>query len=227
MYRIVVTEDLRAPARNGVESDESAPAPHRAAPFEIAPVLCLILRTGTLFYSRSGADTPTGPEDIALFDDVEETLWDYRRRGYRIFALANRDAIAPSDIPLAAYRGAEIKALLSQFLEEPPPLDQVCECLHPAETAPENPQRLRSLSRLPEIGMLANLETEWRQTGRVLDWKKSLLVGSGETDAECARRAGIAFMPATAFFGRSLLSSESGIASGEGSSAEGTGQARP
>src|SRR5690348_7610355 len=135
MYRIVLTEDRGAAARNGRERDMPSPPPNAVPPFEIAPALCLILRTGTLFYSRSGAETPTGPEDIALFDGVDETRWQYRRRGYRICALTTRDAIAPSSVPLAAYRGAEIEALFSQFLEVPLPFDQVCECLHPAETA--------------------------------------------------------------------------------------------
>jgi histidinol phosphatase-like enzyme len=61
---------------------------------------------------------------------------------------------------------------------------------------------MRSLNRKPEIGMLAEIETNAQESGLLIDWDRSLFVGDRSEDRECAERAGMMFTPAHEFFGR-------------------------
>ena len=166
------------------------------APGKVMPALCLDL-DGTIRYSVNG-DFVNKPEDVALFDDVEEKLWEYRNSGWLIFGITNQGGVAfgfktPQD------NDAEIDATCNAFGKNP--FHGIQSCLH-HPGGNQHPYNHRSLYRKPQIGMLAACEVDAWENGIIVDWDKSLFVGDRPEDEECAKNAGIAFQWAHEFFGR-------------------------
>jgi D-glycero-D-manno-heptose 1,7-bisphosphate phosphatase len=176
-------------------------------PTEVKPALCLDL-DGTIRTSASGAKFIEGPGDVALFDDVEEKIWQYRNDDWLVFGISNQGGVA------FGYKShtdamAEVFATIELFNENPFHLIQTC---YYHEGGSVEPFCYRSLLRKPDIGMLARCEIESYSAGYLVDWDNSLFVGDRPEDEECARRAGIEFQPAWQFFGRPV---PMGLASGD------------
>lgn len=162
----------------------------------LKPALCLDF-DGTIRYSLSG-EFINKPEDVALFPDVEEKIWQYRDEGYLICGITNQGGVAygyktPSD------NDAEIDKTCSLF--ERNPFHIIKSCLHHPKGSHE-PYNHRSLLRKPDVGMLCLCEVEAWEAGYIVDWDHSLFVGDRPEDMECAERAGIHFSWAWEFFGR-------------------------
>lgn len=163
---------------------------------KIAPALCLDL-DGTVRYSKSGTFI-NGPDDVALYPDVEGRLWEYREKDFLVFGVSNQGGVA------YGYKTRqqvleELDATLTLFTRNPFHLLKMC-YHHPEGTV--FPYNKRSLLRKPDIGMLALIEFEAIQEGYVVDWDQSLFVGDRPEDEECARNARIPFRWADEFFGR-------------------------
>lgn len=165
--------------------------------FIVKPALCLDF-DGTIRYSLSG-DFIQKIEDIALFDGVEERLWEYRQKGYLLFGITNQAGVAYGYRTLQQVQ-AEIEATLGLFKNNPFHFVQMS-VLHPQGNL--SPFNHSTLLRKPEIGMLAVCEAEMFKQGMIVDWEKSLFVGDRPEDQECAQRASIQFAWADQFFGRS------------------------
>lgn len=161
------------------------------------PALCLDL-DDTIRYARNGGFI-NKPDDIALFDDVEEKLWEYRDKGYLILGVSNQGGIAYG-IKTMEQDLAEIEATMRLFKKSP--FDMVRSCpFHPQGRI--FPFNTRSLMRKPDIGMLVALEAAMLvEANTMIDWENSLFVGDRTEDKECARNARIAFQWAWDFFGR-------------------------
>lgn len=154
---------------------------------------------GTIRYSKAGKFI-SKPDDIALFDGVEKTLWSYREeRDYLIIAISNQGGVA-FGIKTWKQEEAEIDATLALFERNPFHLVKTC-WFH--EKGKDPVFGHRSLFRKPDIGMLAMCEFECFNAGIMIDWEHSLFVGDRPEDEECAKRAGIEhFYWAWDFFGR-------------------------
>lgn len=168
------------------------------APGVVKPALCLDL-DGTVRYSKGGGFID-GPSDIALFDDVEEKIWRYRKEGYLIFGITNQGGVAhgyktPTD------NDAELDVTTALF--EKNPFHIIKACFH-HENGTVPPYNHRSLLRKPDIGMLVLCEVEACRMGVIVDWGNSLFVGDMSADEQCAKRAGISFQWAWDFFGREI-----------------------
>lgn len=163
---------------------------------KIMPALCLDL-DGTVRYSKNGKFI-NKPEDIALFEGVEEKLWKYRNNGYLILGISNQGGIA-FGIKTYEEERYEIEVMMSLFKESPFHFVKTCP-YHPKGTV--FPYMYRSLMRKPDYGMLMMLEAEATRNGIVIDWNKSLMVGDRPEDQQCADNASIAFQWAHEFFGR-------------------------
>lgn len=163
---------------------------------QVKPALCLDL-DGTIRYSKSG-DFIKALEDIALFDDVEVKLWEYRDNNYLIFGISNQGGVAYGIKP-PQQDIDEIDVTLALFANNP--FHIVKTCWH-HEKGRMFPFNHRSLLRKPDIGMLVLCEFEAYNAGFVVDWNNSLFVGDRPEDQTCAARAGIAFQWAWQFFGR-------------------------
>jgi D-glycero-D-manno-heptose 1,7-bisphosphate phosphatase len=168
------------------------------APGQLKPALCVDL-DGTIRYSLNG-DFVNKPEDVALFPDVEEKLWEYRNKGWLIFGITNQGGVAYG-FKTPADNDAEIEATCAAFGRNP--FHIIKSCLHhPGGT--REPYNHRSLFRKPQIGMLAMCEVEAWNNGIIVLWDQSVFVGDRPEDQECAENAGISFMWADDFFGRIL-----------------------
>jgi len=164
--------------------------------FEVKPALCLDF-DGTIRYGKNGKFI-NHLEDIALFEDVEPILWDYREQGFLILGMTNQGGLAYGYKSLQQVQD-EIDATLALFSRNPFHHVQYS-VLHPEGR--KTPFNLRTLLRKPEIGMLAVSEAQMFQQGIIIDWDKSIFVGDRFEDEECAQKAGIRFEWANAFFGR-------------------------
>jgi len=167
-----------------------------SAIFQVMPALVLDL-DGTIRYSKSG-EFINGPDDVALFDDVEKKLWEYKNRGHLVFGVSNQGGVAFGLSSLKIVH-AELDATLALFEDNPFNIIKFC-CNHPDGTI--HPYNTRSLLRKPDIGMLAILESASFENGFMIDWDHSLIVGDRAEDEEMAKRAGVNFAWANDFFNR-------------------------
>lgn len=160
------------------------------------PALCLDF-DGTIRYSKNGKFI-NHPDDVVLYDDVEQKIWDFRNKGYMIFGITNQGGVA------FGYKSPEgneqeIQRTLDHFEKDPFHLVQ-SSYGHPEGTLP--PFSHNSLLRKPYYGMLVLCEFEARKMGIVVDWEKSIFVGDRPEDEACAGAAGLEFIEADIFFGR-------------------------
>lgn len=166
-------------------------------PNTVVPALCLDL-DGTVRHSKSGSQFITGPHDVALFDGVEEKIWEWRDTGHLIFGVSNQGGVAWG-YKTPADNDREIDATVALFTRNP--FHIIKTCLH-LETGKFEPYNHRSLLRKPQVGMLALCEVEAWVQGYIVDWDRSLVVGDRPEDEELARNAGIEFSLAWDFFQR-------------------------
>jgi D-glycero-D-manno-heptose 1,7-bisphosphate phosphatase len=153
---------------------------------------------GTVRYSKNG-EFINSPEDVALFPDVEEKLWEFRNTGYLIFGVSNQGGVA---FGYKTHKSVWKELVVTCGLFQESPFHFLCasEC---HEDGTVEPFCHRSFLRKPEIGMLAAAEADAWSYGYIVDWDRSFFVGDRPEDEECAQRAGIAFVHADVFFERS------------------------
>jgi D-glycero-D-manno-heptose 1,7-bisphosphate phosphatase len=163
-------------------------------PEEIRPALCLDL-DGTIRYSKSSKYIQN-PADIALFEGVEEKIWEYRNQGFLIFGVTNQGGVA-FNYKSPERNLAEIAFTRALFTKDPFHSIKYC---YQMETGDVFPYNYRTLLRKPSIGMLALLEVEAWNEGYIIDWDKSIFVGDNDVDEGCAVNAGIRFEWAKDFF---------------------------
>ncbi len=155
--------------------------------FEVRPAACFDL-DGTV--RRSKADPNgfiRGPEDVELFEGVEEELWRWREKGFLIFGVSNQGGVAFGHKTPAGAE-AELAATLALFRRNPFHAAKLCYHM-PGGFVPYG---VRSLLRKPDYGMLALMEAEIFAHRIVVDWDRSFVVGDREEDAELAERAELA-----------------------------------
>jgi D-glycero-D-manno-heptose 1,7-bisphosphate phosphatase len=165
-------------------------------PDQLKPALCLDL-DGTVRYSKSGKFI-NKPQDIALFDGVEEKIWEYRKAGYLIFGITNQGSVAYGLKTPADYE-AEIETMLGLFKLNP---FHIIKCCFHHENGKTEPYNHRSLLRKPGTGMLVLCEIDAWEAGFIVDWDNSLFVGDRLEDKQCALNADVEFQWAHKFFNR-------------------------
>jgi D-glycero-D-manno-heptose 1,7-bisphosphate phosphatase len=146
---------------------------------------------GTLRWTTvPGQPCPNQPGEWRLFPGVRESLraLDWGPAGHKLGIASNQNGVA------LGYTSASVaRRLLRDTVQEAlgfVPEDsaiEMCTC-HPARRCP---------CRKPEPGMLLSILRHFR-----LPPAEALFVGDLEIDREAARRAGVAFEWAHAFFGR-------------------------
>lgn len=166
--------------------------------WKLQPALCVDL-DGTI---RFNAEDPGGfinePGDVAIFDDVEETLWQWKARGYLVFGITNQGGVAHG-YKTVSDSNEDILATIKLFKRSP--FDAVkAAYLMPGGSV--FPFEHKTLLRKPATGLLAVLEHEWFEKGVVIDWFNSLVVGDAWSDKKLAENADIAFLWAKNFFNR-------------------------
>lgn len=182
----------------GQDAGSGFPIAQRPGDMRVMPALLLDL-DGTIRRSKGGHKFIQGSDDIDLFADVEATIWQYKKRHNAYVAGVTNQGGVAYGIRTPEQISDEIRVTMELF--DDCPFDAVKGCYnHPdGKIFPFN---YRSLSRKPDIGLLALLETDAFNKGIVIDWDKSLMVGDREEDQILARNAGIKFQWADDFFQR-------------------------
>lgn len=164
---------------------------------QIRPALFLDL-DGTVRYSKNGKFI-NKPENVVLFDDVEEAIWSYKNQGYLVIGISNQGGVAFGHKSMSTVR-EEIQSMLDQFDQNP--FDHIyVSPFH--EDGHVEPYNRRSLLRKPSAGMLAIAENDFTTTyGIYIDLDNSIMVGDRPEDEECANNASIDFVHTNEFFGR-------------------------
>ena len=167
--------------------------------WEIRPALCLDF-DGTIRYSRTGKFI-NDPDDVILFEGVEEKIWQYRDQGYMIFGITNQGGVA-FGYKTEDGNEQEIQRTLDLFENNPFHLVQYSYG-HPDGTV--LPYNHSSLLRKPFYGMLVLCEIDAKKLGVIVDWERSIFVGDSPEDRACADAAGPSFIDADEFFNRNNL----------------------
>ncbi len=132
----------------------------------------------------------------ALFDGVEELLWNHRDDGWLILGATNQGGVAFGAKTPEGF-AEEIEEFYALF-ERNPFHDLEASFAHPRGR--KLPWRGHSLLRKPGYGMLALLEQRSLERGYPVDWASSRMVGDRTEDEGCAKAAGISFSWAWDFF---------------------------
>ena len=164
--------------------------------YQVLPALCLDL-DGTIRHPKKGRFI-NKPEDIALYEGVEEKIWEYRSKGYLIFGITNQGGVAYG-MKTPQSNQKELEHMVSLFEENP---FHTIKSSYFHASGRVSPYNNRSLLRKPDIGMLVLCEVEALEAGYVVDWDKSQFVGDRPEDQQCAINAGIEFHWAKDFFER-------------------------
>lgn len=168
----------------------------RPTTFTTRPALLLDL-DGTVRYSRNGTFI-NAPEDVALFDGVEETIQSYRDDGYVVGAVSNQGGVAFGHKDIETLKG-EVMAMHDLFEGEPFDVIQMSPFHEEGTIAPFCQA---SMYRKPNPGMVSVFETMMYARGVLVDWEESIMVGDREEDFRMADRVGLSFEHADLFFGR-------------------------
>lgn len=162
----------------------------------LKPALCLDF-DGTIRYSRTGKFI-NHPDDIILFDDAEDKIWEYRNNGFLIFGITNQGGVAfgfksVQDVTDENNRTVEL------FEKDP---FHLVEASYAHKKGKQNNFNYRSLLRKPNYGMLVLCEINAQELGYKVDWDNSIFVGDRDDDKYCAENANVKFIHADDFFER-------------------------
>ena len=160
------------------------------------PALCLDF-DGTIRFSKT-LKFINDPDDVVLYEGVEDKIWAYRDQGYMIFGITNQGGVA-FGYKTEEENLKEIQRTLDLFEKNPFHLVQ-SSYGHPEGTVP--PYNHNTLLRKPHYGMLVLCEVEAKSMGVIVVWEKSIFVGDRPEDKACAETAGLSFIDADTFFER-------------------------
>lgn len=155
---------------------------------QVRPALCLDL-DGTVRRSKTGTTFIKNFSDIELMPGIETIIYRYREAGWIIIAISNQGGVAHGHkLPMEIQHELEVTTNL--FKANP---FHIIKCCYHMPDGMIEPYNHRSLSRKPDIGMLAIAEADAYNAGFIIDWDKSLFVGDRPEDEECAKNARIPF----------------------------------
>lgn len=168
----------------------------------IKPALFLDLDKTVRYNSEDPDGFINDAETIALYEDVEDKIWEYKNDGFLVIGITNQGGVA-FDHKSIEQAKQEVVATIKLF--ERNPFDHIY--ISPYhEDGHIKPYNRRSLLRKPHIGMLAIAENDFATAyGIYIDLDNSILVGDRKEDEECARNANITFVHSDTFFGRSIV----------------------
>ena len=136
-----------------------------------------------LFRSRSGARTPSSPDDMVVAEDRAPTLRRYHDEGWRVLGLSWQPEIADG-----TRSAADVDAVFARLSERLGFAIDVEYCPHGA-----GPPRCWCRKPLPGLGVLLIHRHQ-------LDPAQCIYVGEGPQDPGFARKLGFTYCDAAAFF---------------------------
>ena len=137
-----------------------------------------------LFRSRSGARTPSSPDDMVVAEDLAPTLRRYQDEGWRVLGMSWQPEIADGTRSVA-----DVTAVFERLRERLGVAIDIEYCPHGA-----GPPRCWCRKPLPGLGVLLTHRFQ-------LDPAQCIYVGAGSLDRGFARKLGFTYRDAGDFFG--------------------------
>lgn len=162
--------------------------------YTLAPALFLNL-DNTVRRSITGASFIKDIHDLALVPGIEEIIYRYKNIGYLIVGITNAGGVAHG---FKTFDQVKEENFFMLDLFDKNPFDMVSSSPH-KENGTVEPWCHRSFMRIPAVGQLVNAEIGLFNSGYVIDWRNSLIVGTHSEDEELARNANVNFMPTELF----------------------------
>lgn len=132
-----------------------------------------------------------GPKDVEIFPGVPDLLGRFREAGWRICAVTNQGGVA---LGLVSF-DAVILGLLETCRLCHGMIDKIAVCPHHPNA--KTPEQAVCWCRKPRIGALTQSVIEMSSFfSETYPPHLALMVGDREEDEECAKNAGIRFLPA-------------------------------
>jgi D-glycero-D-manno-heptose 1,7-bisphosphate phosphatase len=131
-------------------------------------------------------------KDVRLFDGVAALLWEYKKLGWRIVGVSNQGGIALGHMTMESC----VKAMSETQVQTNYAFDKIAWCSH----HPDAPTKEMAVCwcRKPKPGLVieAALSLVEANPGEIYPPHLGLFVGDRFEDNECARNAGLEFLPA-------------------------------
>jgi D-glycero-D-manno-heptose 1,7-bisphosphate phosphatase len=147
------------------------------------PALFLDLDGTVRQTNAGGRPYPKHPHEQELMEGRHEKIWEYKNKGYKVFAVTNQGGVGAGLIT-----GKEVETCMEDLNKK---LNGVFDDMVYAKAHPLTQDPFRK----PNPGMIHALEDKHK-----VDLKKSIMVGDHESDRLAAERAGVKFLWAEYFF---------------------------
>jgi D-glycero-D-manno-heptose 1,7-bisphosphate phosphatase len=130
-------------------------------------------------------------EDVRVFDEVPNLLWNYKNLGWRIVGISNQGGIALGHMDMKTC----VEAMTMTQQQTRGAFDKIAWCSHHPDA--DIPEMARCWCRKPRPGLVIETALEMaEQTGEIYPPHMALFVGDRPEDYECANNANISFMGA-------------------------------
>lgn len=156
------------------------------------PVLYLDI-DGTVRQGRDDAlgRFVNGPEDVRVFPEAVEMMHRWKAGGGRIIGVSNQGGIALGIVPAEQVA----KAMLETHRQADKLFDKIAYCVHHPQA--EFPEMARCWCRKPAPGLVIEAALDLaRKHGEYYPPHLGLMVGDRPEDEQCAKLAGLDFLPA-------------------------------
>ena len=147
---------------------------------------------GTIRRSKSGKKFISGPDDIELIPGVCERIKVFQDNGFDVCIISNQAGIAHGFKSVDTVR-EEFEVTIKLMDENSVLVSAVIFCPFD-EKGNIEPYNVRSLSRKPGYGMIADIVRHYFEEDVLVDLNKSLFIGDRDEDKGCADGAGIKFV---------------------------------
>lgn len=149
----------------------------------------------------TGNPFPNNAKDLELVPGITKKIAEYRQLGYIIAIIDNETSIG-----LGLKMPGEVKAAmdytLSLFVKNPFNFIRVAQNFR---TATIHPFNLPSQNEFPRAGLFAQLEIEFIPQMVIIQWERSLYVGTNANQKEAAKNAGIPFYEVNEFINSTVV----------------------
>lgn len=139
-------------------------------------------------------------EDVRVFDEVPDLLWEYKKLGWRIIGISNQGGIALGYMDTATC----LAAMEETQRQTSHAFNRLLWCSHHPDA--KDPEMAICWCRKPKAGLVVEGAISLaEQTGEIYPPYLGLFVGDRPEDEGCAENAGLRFMSAELWRARKHL----------------------
>lgn len=154
---------------------------------------------GTINRNKKGRPFIDSLEDIEIIPGTVEILSFFKQEGFLVLGCSNQGGVAfgyktLDDVIQEMNITNNLCNGLIDYVMYCPFYEDGVQSNNKEEINEDSQYSFRSLTRKPNIGMLAIAEDKFFRNGIILDWNSSIFLGDMWDDQECAQRAQIFFV---------------------------------